>query len=62
MMDERLLERPMMGRQLVWWLATLGVILTASRSFINEDPVAYDPEKAMQEVGCGCALAVAGAG
>ena len=50
MLDERLLERPLWGRHLVWWLASLGVILTAARSFVNEDPVAYDPERAMQEV------------
>ncbi len=50
LLDERLLERPLLGRHLVWWLATLGVVLTASRSFINEEPVAYDPERAMQEV------------
>lgn len=50
MLDERLLERPLLGRHLVWWLATLGVVLTASRAFITDAPVAYDPEAAMQQV------------
>ncbi len=31
MVDDRLLERPLLGRHIVWWLAALGVILTASR-------------------------------
>ena len=31
MMDDRLLERPLLGRHIVWWLAALGVVLTASR-------------------------------
>ncbi|KAJ9533597.1 hypothetical protein QJQ45_026663, partial [Haematococcus lacustris] len=50
LLDEKLLERPLLGRHLVWWLATLGVVLTASRAFIDEEPVGYDPERAMQEV------------
>lgn len=31
MLDETLLERPLLGRHIVWWLATLGVLLAASR-------------------------------
>jgi len=31
LLDEKLLERPLFGRHVVWWLATLGVVLTASR-------------------------------
>ncbi|MEW5298047.1 MAG: hypothetical protein WDW36_001210 [Sanguina aurantia] len=49
-LDETLLERPLFGRHVVWWLAALGVILTASRTQVSDDPVAYDPERAMCEV------------
>ena len=31
LLDETLLERPLGGRHIVWWLAALGVVLTASR-------------------------------
>jgi autophagy-related protein 9 len=31
MVDETLLERALLGRHIVWWLAALGVVLTASR-------------------------------
>ncbi|GAX83721.1 hypothetical protein CEUSTIGMA_g11146.t1 [Chlamydomonas eustigma] len=50
MMDDGLLERPLLGRHIVWWLAALGVVLTASRTLVSEDPVAYDPEKVLAEV------------
>lgn len=31
MVDEALLERPLFGRLLVWWLAALGIVLAAAR-------------------------------
>lgn len=34
----------------VWWLAALGVVLTAARAFVEEEPTGHDPEAAMQEV------------
>jgi hypothetical protein len=50
LLDERLLERPLFGRHLVWWLAATGVVLTGCRGLLADDPVAYDPEAAMQQV------------
>jgi autophagy-related protein 9 len=50
LLDEGLLERPLLGRHVVWWLATLGIVLAASRAFVGEEPVAHDPEAAMAEV------------
>ena len=41
---------PPSQRHIVWWLAALGVVLTASRTLVSEDPVAYDPETALAEV------------
>ncbi len=35
LLDEQLLERPLAGRLLVWWLATTGIVLTISRTFIS---------------------------
>lgn len=35
MLDETLLERPLAGRHIVWWLAVLGVVLTASRALVR---------------------------
>ncbi|KAG1681142.1 hypothetical protein FOA52_015585 [Chlamydomonas sp. UWO 241] len=49
-LDETLLERPLFGRHLVWWLAAIGIVLTASRGLVADDPVAYDPEAAMTEL------------
>lgn len=50
MLDETLLERPLLGRHVVWWIATLGIMLTISRSLISDEPVAFDPELAMSLV------------
>ncbi|KAF6253428.1 autophagy protein Apg9-domain-containing protein [Scenedesmus sp. NREL 46B-D3] len=50
LLDENLLEVPLAGRNVVWWLALTGILLTVSRSFINDTPVAFDPERAMAEV------------
>ena len=68
LVDDRLLERPLLGRHIVWWLAALGVVLTASRTLVSEDPVAYEPEQALAEVaavthhmprcGTGCGLTI----
>lgn len=49
-MDEKLLERPLYGRHLVWWIATLGILLAVSRSMIVETGAAFDPELAMMDV------------
>lgn len=45
LLDERLLEHDLaMGRQTVWWLALLGVLLAVSRSMIvEESTTAFDP-------------------
>lgn len=50
--DERLLERDLAyGRQLVWWLALLGVILAAARALVIEhSTAAFDPGLALLEV------------
>jgi len=52
MVDEKLLERDFAdGRQTVWWLALLGVILAASRALIIEHSTAsFDPALALLEV------------
>ncbi len=50
LVDEKLLERPLYGRHLVWWIATLGILLAISRSMIVEPGAAFDPELAMMEV------------
>ncbi|KAG2498771.1 hypothetical protein HYH03_003510 [Edaphochlamys debaryana] len=49
-LDESLLERPLLGRQVVWWLGTMGLILAACRTLVSEEPVAYDPERALADV------------
>lgn len=50
-MDERLLERDLGGRQIVWWVAVTGIILAISRAFIEEPGASvFDPELAMMEV------------
>eukprot|EP00887_Chlorella_sp_A99_P005099 scaffold25.g5099.t1 len=50
--DERLLERDLFGRQVVWWLAVLGVVLAASRALVVDgaEAAALDPELALMEV------------
>jgi autophagy-related protein 9 len=50
--DERLLERDLAaGRQTVWWLALLGVVLAAARALIVErSTAAFDPGLALLEV------------
>ncbi|KAK2076101.1 hypothetical protein QBZ16_001437 [Prototheca wickerhamii] len=50
LVDGRLLERDLLGRHIVWWLAVLGVVLAISRAFIAEGTTAFDPETAMSEV------------
>ncbi|KAK9829634.1 hypothetical protein WJX72_006986 [[Myrmecia] bisecta] len=50
LMDEVLLERPLYGRNLVWWLALVGVVLAISRAFIQEAGTAFEPEMALLEV------------
>ena len=50
LVDEKLLERPLYGRHLVWWIATLGILLAVSRSMIVETGTAFDPELAMMDV------------
>ncbi|WIA21708.1 hypothetical protein OEZ85_000874 [Tetradesmus obliquus] len=50
LLDENLLEVPLGGRNVVWWLALTGILLTVSRSFINDTPVAFDPERAMAQL------------
>ena len=52
LLDERLLEQDLVvGRQTVWWLALLGVILAASRALIVEPSnTAFDPGLALLEV------------
>ncbi|GLC35368.1 hypothetical protein PLESTB_000572200 [Pleodorina starrii] len=49
-LDESLLERPLLGRQVVWWLGTMTVVLAACRTLVSEEPVAYDPERALADV------------
>lgn len=49
MLDETLLERPLAGRHIVWWLAALGVVLTASRALVRANWGRRD--RAMKEVG-----------
>eukprot|EP00775_Hariotina_reticulata_P004154 gene4154-4402_t len=50
LLDENLLEVPLGGRNVVWWLALTGILLTISRSLVNDTPVAFDPERAMAEL------------
>ncbi|KAI3424722.1 hypothetical protein D9Q98_008111 [Chlorella vulgaris] len=50
LLDERLLERDLLGRQLVWWVAVVGVVLALSRAFVIESETAFDPEVALMEV------------
>ncbi|KAL6780039.1 ATG9 [Auxenochlorella protothecoides x Auxenochlorella symbiontica] len=50
LVDGRLLERDLLGRHVVWWLALLGIVLAASRAFIVESTTAFDPEAALTEV------------
>jgi len=50
LLDENLLEVPLAGRNVVWWLALTGILLTASRAFITDTPAALDPERAMAEL------------
>lgn len=50
LLDENLLEVPLAGRNVVWWLALTGILLTASRAFITDAPAALDPERAMAEL------------
>ena len=52
LVDERVLERDFAGgRQTVWWLALLGVLLAISRSLIVEPSTAsFDPGLALFEV------------
>lgn len=49
LMDDTLLERHLYGRTLVWWAATLGIVLAASRGLIVEPGTAFEPELAMLE-------------
>lgn len=50
--EEGLLEKDFIGgKQTVWWLALLGIILALSRSLIIEKTIdAFDPEMALLEV------------
>ncbi|EIE20298.1 APG9-domain-containing protein [Coccomyxa subellipsoidea C-169] len=50
LVDDTLLERHLFGRNLVWWAATLGIVLAVSRAFIAEAGVAFEPELALLEV------------
>ncbi|GAB4821600.1 hypothetical protein N2152v2_008646 [Parachlorella kessleri] len=50
LIDERLLERDLLGRQIVWWVATVGMVLALSRAFIIESSTAFDPEVALMGV------------
>lgn len=51
LVDDQLLERRLSGRTLVWWAATLGVVLAVSRAFIIDPATtAFHPELAMLEV------------
>lgn len=53
LVDERILERDLAGgRQTVWWLALLGVILAGARALIVEQSTtAFDPGLSLLEVG-----------
>ena len=50
LLDENLLETPLAGRNVVWWLALTGILLAASRAFADDAPPALDPERAMAEL------------
>ena len=49
---EEMLEKDLVGgKKTVWWLAMIGVVLAASRSFINEKTTgADDPNMTLLEV------------
>ncbi|KAK9802892.1 hypothetical protein WJX73_002447 [Symbiochloris irregularis] len=48
--EDTLVERRLFDRTLVWWGATLGIVLAISRAFIGEDAPAHEPELALLEV------------
>lgn len=50
LIEDTLLERRLFERTLVWWGATLGIVLAMSRAFIAEECAAFEPELALLEV------------
>lgn len=43
-------ERPLYGRNLVWWAAAFGVVLAVARGLADEEPRAHDPEGCLTQV------------
>jgi len=50
LVDESLLQRNLLGQNLLWWLAVFGIFLASSRAFIPEVVPVFDPEFRMAEV------------
>eukprot|EP01025_Chloroclados_australasicus_P031876 TRINITY_DN32272_c0_g1_i4.p1 TRINITY_DN32272_c0_g1~~TRINITY_DN32272_c0_g1_i4.p1 ORF type:complete len:511 (-),score=53.09 TRINITY_DN32272_c0_g1_i4:1979-3511(-) len=49
--DEKLLERPIAGRNIMWWLALLGLVIATTRVFLREEDAPIDnPEVALLKI------------